>query len=907
MAVSKMWGWIALAVVVVTAVSLGVVFGLPASDDATPADTPAAAAAGESVDEVAGASTVAPTQTVVTFVGGEDAVRVMQVKGPSELPALRAGESATVTYTIVGDRPEAVTVVPISSDDNVRFTPQAVVWTADTAEDVEVQVSVSEGTSIRRGRIDYGTTITSRWEMSDMSSTSFAVVADVTAPQAYVDMLPGETSGTHTCSVAEPPLSDVTVTPVSEGLVFEPASLTWEAGDGDSKTFTVRPRVTGAAVGTNTITYEVSGEDADLFVRPAAASLVCTARPVAGPAVPSAVQVGTVVGDIEVTLPVLPETEVTLTVAASDFVFTPATLTWTPGDALTKTFSVRPRGVAAAVGARDLVYALGGASAGAYGTLVLDAIAGVPVAISAPASLPVTDAGATTASLEWSTPLAPEEGEVTLTPSATGLTFTPSTLTWGVGDNTVQTATITTDAGLAPDAEIAITYTLGGSAKDAYTAPAGQTFHITGNSPEPASAYTQVLTDLLGGAVHTTVLSGDARFAVGKGGLYTDQYGRQAHRMTIFRNDVGTWTPIVEPQVPELYANSTLNYLYRFALNHDGSYMMLNAMHKSGSYYYAVSLFKRNDEDGTSWTHVSHYVHTYGSSVQRISLGGRSAAIMQKTGSPAGITVFYIDDNDALQVVETPTGNSSYNISGDVSLSADGDVLAVGRPNTGTHGEVGIYTRSGLTWTLSDTITSAYVSSPYDDGFGMSVRLDATGGKAAILHPMLSGEHRGASPYIHGRVELWDKSSGSWVLANTVDGYCATEVLRNVPMEVSDDHSRVFTVYGGWSATEEGETFDLAVREGTPQTGYAVYAGAEFDGLNNMSDWSLSASGGTLARVDTIVYVPPPAAPSRQPSATSERADEAQRARRVWLYVVASLGAVALLVALYAFARRHRK
>ncbi|NLS01651.1 IPTL-CTERM sorting domain-containing protein, partial [Rhizobium sp. P38BS-XIX] len=126
-----------------------------------------------------------------------------------------------------------------------------------------------------------------------------------------------------------------------------------------------------------------------------------------------------------------------------------------------------------------------------------------------PPAFPTTRAGGTTSSLTMSLSLAPDNN-LTITPTAPGLTFSPSTITFASG-TTTQTFTVTADSAATPG-PVAISYTLGGTDAADYTTPANSSMTVLGTiSPPTYPSLTQgstsaalIMTASSSGAVSVT-------------------------------------------------------------------------------------------------------------------------------------------------------------------------------------------------------------------------------------------------------------------------------------------------------------------------------------------------------------------------------------------------------------------
>ncbi len=104
------------------------------------------------------------------------------------------------------------------------------------------------------------------------------------------------------------------------------------------------------------------------------------------------------------------------------------------------------------------------------------------------------------------------------------------------------------------------------------------------------------------------------------------------------------------------------------------------------------------------------------------------------------------------------------------SMNADGSRLAVGAQSkdvSGTvdAGQVYIYTRSGITWTLESTITASDKAT--SDYFGRSVALSADGSRLAVGAANKTISSAGSA----GQVYIYTRSGITWTLESTITAY----------------------------------------------------------------------------------------------------------------------------------------
>lgn len=100
------------------------------------------------------------------------------------------------------------------------------------------------------------------------------------------------------------------------------------------------------------------------------------------------------------------------------------------------------------------------------------------------------------------------------------------------------------------------------------------------------------------------------------------------------------------------------------------------------------------------------------------------------SSSQGAIYIFNKSGNTYVQQqrIQRPTSVTGSNFGRKVAINDDGNIIAVGCPDLGittSAGRVFVYTRSGNTWGLFQTITSSITNN--NDAFGTSISLSATG------------------------------------------------------------------------------------------------------------------------------------------------------------------------------------
>ena len=114
------------------------------------------------------------------------------------------------------------------------------------------------------------------------------------------------------------------------------------------------------------------------------------------------------------------------------------------------------------------------------------------------------------------------------------------------------------------------------------------------------------------------------------------------------------------------------------------------------------------------------------------------------------------------QQLTQPTSAAQNQFGHSVSLSADGNTLAVGsRYTNGARGSVTIFSRSGSSWTTQATVVGAVTVS--GDEFGTSVSLSGDGNKLAVGAPESSYINTG-----EGIVVMYSRTGSTWSETGTL-------------------------------------------------------------------------------------------------------------------------------------------
>ncbi|WP_169055411.1 putative Ig domain-containing protein [Rhizobium sp. P44RR-XXIV] len=184
-------------------------------------------------------------------------------------------------------------------------------------------------------------------------------------------------------------------------------------------------------------------------------------------------QAGSTTSSLTMTLSQAPGTDLTVTPTAAGLTFSPAVISFASGST-TQSFTITAN-PGATPGPTTINYALGGTDAADY---VAPASTSMTVlgTISPPA-YPALTQGSSSPTL---TMTASSAGAVSITPSATGLTFSPATLNFSGGASQNFTVTAASNAG---PGSVAVSYALSGSGASVYVTPPSGAIAV--NVPAP--------------------------------------------------------------------------------------------------------------------------------------------------------------------------------------------------------------------------------------------------------------------------------------------------------------------------------------------------------------------------------------------------------------------------------------
>ncbi|TNF66425.1 MAG: DUF4347 domain-containing protein [Gammaproteobacteria bacterium] len=305
------------------------------------------------------------------------------------------------------------------------------------------------------------------------------------------------------------------------------------------------------------------------------------------------------------------------------------------------------------------------------------------------------------------------------------------------------------------------------------------------------SSWSQMGADFLAEAVgdefgNWVSISADGnRLAIG--GLENDAGGSNAGHVRIFEWDGSSWNQL-GTDIDGVAVNEVLGT--RVALNKDGSILSAGA---AGS-----DTVRNYSFDGSSWNQLGadivgeasgdEFGHALAisDSGYRIVVGGREN---DDGGSNAGhVRVFDFDGTSWVQVgadLDGAAANSFFGI--DVSITADGNRIAVGAVGVGVTGATYIYDWDGASW---NQVGSTIAGEPIEGNLsGHRISLSSDGLRLSISDRTNSGGGLNAGSV---RIYDWDGTASDWVL---VGG--STAVGSDIDGDAANDEF-------GWSTRLSG-------------------------------------------------------------------------------------------------------
>lgn len=246
--------------------------------------------------------------------------------------------------------------------------------------------------------------------------------------------------------------------------------------------------------------------------------------------------------------------------------------------------------------------------------------------------------------------------------------------------------------------------------------------------------------------------------------------------VTIYVKVNGIWT--FKCRIYRDEASSGQEFGHRVTLSYDGSILAASSLKDTdkGDQAGSVSIFKRN-ADGSNWIKQIKITGTdeaptdsFGYSLD-VSRDGNTLAIGSINHDISGNTncgaVYIYIWNGTAWVFQSKLSNLSpvsVNMGASVSLSSDGNTLAIGATGTlysgSASGVVYIFTRSGTTWSKQATLNP--VTSYAAENFGSSVALSANGNSLLVA---ATGDKSVANPN-NGAIHYFTRTGTAWTRIN---------------------------------------------------------------------------------------------------------------------------------------------
>lgn len=295
-----------------------------------------------------------------------------------------------------------------------------------------------------------------------------------------------------------------------------------------------------------------------------------------------------------------------------------------------------------------------------------------------------------------------------------------------------------------------------------------------------SGTWTQIGNDIEGeaagdGSGESVALSADGSVIAIGSPFNTNANGSNAGHVRVFENIAGTWTQIGNTIEGEAQWDRNG---WRVALSADGTIVAMSARHHNGNGPESGQVRVFENVQGT-WIQVGTPLvglqpnHNFGTSVA-LSTDGNTVAIgtvpeSTAIGSPGYTMIFENISGIWTQIGQPIYGTDPGNQSGrSISLSSDGNFVAVGEPGYATGGNSGIgnvrvFENVSGTWTQ---IGSRIVGEAAGDHCGISISLSADGTIIAI--GAFDNDDNGQSS---GHVRVYQNTSNTWLqVGMDIDG-----------------------------------------------------------------------------------------------------------------------------------------
>ncbi|WP_274474458.1 WD40 repeat domain-containing protein [Mangrovimonas aestuarii] len=286
------------------------------------------------------------------------------------------------------------------------------------------------------------------------------------------------------------------------------------------------------------------------------------------------------------------------------------------------------------------------------------------------------------------------------------------------------------------------------------------------------------------------------------------------------------------------------------SLSDDGSIMAIGADYNSdnGTYSGHVRVYENQlgnwvqigqDIDGDTGFNYSGVSVSLSADGDIVAIGSYWYSISINNSNLGKVKVFKNQSGNWVQIGQDIIGENSDDHSGySVSLSDDGDIVAIGAPfNNGNgvdSGQVRVYENQAGTWVQIGQDIDGEAS---DDYFGSTVSLSASGNIVAI-----GADSNDGNGFDSGHVRVFENQLGTWVqIGQDIDGE-ASEDYFGFSVSLSDDGSIVAV---GAIENDDNGTNSGHVRVFENQSGTWVQIGQDIDGEagEDYFGWSVCLSG----------------------------------------------------------------
>ena len=269
------------------------------------------------------------------------------------------------------------------------------------------------------------------------------------------------------------PGADVTITPSSSTLTFNPSSIQWTSSESQlTKSFTVTVLSNAIPTGPQTITYALSGTDHTGFAAVGSSTLTVLAQGSFSPASFGYFYGGAPPRTVAVTISVLPQSDVTITPSCTDLTFSPLSYSWSNTGSVTATFSVSAVSSASTL-LRHVTYTISGTDAGGFPPPAPSPVQIYSSGLFIPPTYPAMVAGGHR-TLHMAVSELPGTS-VDITPSGSYLTFSPHTIRFNTTTPLAFTVYVNSSA---PTGPLSIQYAVSGTDSAGYKQPSSSSVQI---------------------------------------------------------------------------------------------------------------------------------------------------------------------------------------------------------------------------------------------------------------------------------------------------------------------------------------------------------------------------------------------------------------------------------------------